>query len=135
MSDVVDMRQEEGDEGQRRFGREGEKTIIAGMLEQMVEDGRISTSGTGPTISQDVDYVQEESEEFWDNISGERLDPMSVKEARKEDMEEFRKHNVYTKVPIQECFDKTGAQPVGTRWVDTNKGDKVHPEYRSRLVA
>ena len=50
-------------------------------------------------------------------------------------MMEFTKHSVYTKVPLKECFDKTGAPPIGTRWVDINKGDRVHPEYRSRLVA
>ena len=50
-------------------------------------------------------------------------------------MIKFRKHNVYTKVPLQECWEKTGVQPVGTRWVDVNKGDKLHPEYRSMLVA
>merc|ERR1712163_70814 len=32
-------------------------------------------------------------------------------------------------------YDKTGKAPIGTRWVDVNKGDSVHPEYRSRLVA
>ena len=25
--------------------------------------------------------------------------------------------------------------PIGIRWVDINKGDHVHPEYRSRIVA
>ena len=25
--------------------------------------------------------------------------------------------------------------PIGTRWVDINKGDNVHPEYWSRIVA
>ena len=29
----------------------------------------------------------------------------------------------------------TGKKIITTRWVDTNKGDSVHPEYRSRLVA
>ena len=58
-----------------------------------------------------------------------------VREARKEEMEEFKKHEVYIKVPLQECYERTGAAPIGTRWVDINKGDKIHPEYRSRLVA
>ena len=53
-----------------------------------------------------------------------------VKEARKEEMKEVRKHDVYTKAPLQECWE-----PIGTRWVDVNKGDKVHTEIRSRLVA
>ena len=55
--------------------------------------------------------------------------------ARAEEMEEVRKHEVYVKVPLSECYDKTGAPPIGTRWVDVNKGDTIHPEYRSRLVA
>ena len=29
----------------------------------------------------------------------------------------------------------TGKKPIGTRWVDVNKGDEDNPEYRSRLVA
>ena len=30
---------------------------------------------------------------------------------------------------------KTGCKPIGTRWVDINKGDDVDPNYRSRIVA
>merc|ERR1712240_1000759 len=33
------------------------------------------------------------------------------------------------------CWNATGAPPIGTRWVDVNKGDDGNPEYRSRLVA
>ena len=50
-------------------------------------------------------------------------------------MEEVRKHNVYTIVPEEECWNVTGQKPIGTKWVDVNKGDKVNPVYRSRLVA
>ncbi len=42
---------------------------------------------------------------------------------------------VYEKVPIQECWDVTGADPISVRWVDINKGDTLCPNYRSRLVA
>ena len=49
-------------------------------------------------------------------------------------MNEFRIHGVYIKVPLQECWDATGQGPIGTKWIDINKGDKLHPEYRSRLV-
>ncbi len=59
---------------------------------------------------------------------------MVIKE-RMEEIAEFRKHNVYTKVPVQVCRDRTGKGPIGVRWVDVNKGDKQNPEYRSRLVA
>ena len=50
-------------------------------------------------------------------------------------MKEFRKHDVYSKVPIKECLEKTGRKPIGVKWVDVNKGDEGRPEYRSRLVA
>ena len=45
------------------------------------------------------------------------------------------KHQVYVNVPLKECWEKTGKDPVGTRWVDVNKGDDQKPDYRSRWVA
>ena len=38
-------------------------------------------------------------------------------------------------VPLEECWSVTGQKPIATKWVDVNKGDKVNPKYRSRLVA
>jgi hypothetical protein len=72
---------------------------------------------------------------FWDDITGEPLSWEGVVNARKEEMEEFRKHKVYKKVPIKQCWDETGKGPIGVRWIDINKGDADNPEYRSRLVA
>ena len=72
---------------------------------------------------------------FYDNLSGATLDAEMVKKARREEMAEVYKHGVYKKVPMEECYEKTGKAPIGTRWVDVNKGDSVRPEYRSRLVA
>ena len=43
--------------------------------------------------------------------------------------------NLYTKVPIQQCYERTGKAPISTRWIDINKGDQENPNYRSRLVA
>ena len=50
-------------------------------------------------------------------------------------MAEVYKYGVYKQASLAECYDRTGKAPIGTRWVDVNKGDRVHPEYRSRLVA
>ena len=33
------------------------------------------------------------------------------------------------------CIEETGKPPIGTRWVDTNKGDDRCPKVRSRIVA
>ena len=32
------------------------------------------------------------------------------------------------------CMTETGRPPIPTDWVDTNKGDSLRPNYRSRLV-
>ena len=76
-----------------------------------------------------------EARKYWDDLSGKELNPKLIRKAREEEMREFKKHNVYEKVPREECWANTGKGPSGTRWVDVNKGDDVNPEYRSRLVA
>ncbi len=50
-------------------------------------------------------------------------------------MDTYKSHGVYRKVPIADCFDKTGKRPIKVRWVIVNKGDNENPEYRARLVA
>ena len=39
------------------------------------------------------------------------------------------------KVPIEESYRETGKGPVSTKWLDTNKGDSVHLNIRSKSVA
>ena len=68
-------------------------------------------------------------------MSGEPLDPAEVRKARKEEIRYFKEMNVYKKVPLAECWAKTGRAPIGVRWVDVNKGDSKNKNYRSRLVA
>ncbi len=55
---------------------------------------------------------------IWDDISGKVLDCDLVAAARIEEREEFRKHRVYVKVPIEECLERTGKKSIGVRWVD-----------------
>ena len=57
-----------------------------------------------------------------------------VRKARQEEMQQFKDHGVYAKVPMEEAT-RTKAKLITTRWVDINKGDEVDPKYRSRLVA
>ena len=56
-------------------------------------------------------------------------------EAREEEMSFIRIYNVYVKAPVEESYRETGKGPVSTKWLDTNKGDSVHPNIRSRFVA
>ena len=71
----------------------------------------------------------------WDDVSGEALDPEEVVKARAEEIVYFNKMKVYHKVPIAQCWARTGKRPIPVRWVDINKGDKARPNHRSRLVA
>ena len=111
--------------------------ILYGLLEQMKDDGRISDGclGSVAKFEETGAEYQEQFKQYWDDITGRELDPNKVKIARQEEMAEFRKHGVYVKVPISECWDKTNKAPIGVRWVDINKGDSKSPKYRSRLVA
>ena len=72
---------------------------------------------------------------YWDDLSGKSLKADLVRQARTDELREFAKHEVYVKVPDDECLQVTGHAPIGVRWVDINKGDEGNPEYRSRLVA
>lgn len=105
---------------------------IRGFVDQLKLDGRIRDTGTGLVFA-----VEEGEQEmvFWNSVSGKPLDFEGVLMAREDEMQEFRKYRVYHKVPVQECYENTGKGPIGTKWVDINKGDKEEPDYRSRLVA
>ena len=74
-------------------------------------------------------------DEFSDDISGKPLRSDLVHEARKEEIDIFHQFPVYEKVPIEDAYYFTGKGPIGTKWVDVNKGDDEKPEYRCRFVA
>ena len=78
---------------------------------------------------------EDEGEIAYDDVSGQPLDPAQVRRARAEEIEYFKKHGVYVKVPISRCWQLTGKAPIKVRWIDINKGDSINPNYRSRLVA
>ena len=67
-------------------------------------------------------WKEYEDELYHDAISGKLMDEDMIREARKVEMETFKKRAVYEKVEVQECWE-TGKGPVGVKWVDTNKGD------------
>ena len=71
------------------------------------------------------------SELFYDELTGEVLDPAEVKASRAEEIRFIRDMPVYVEDTVDRCWELTGKRPIGTRWVDTRKGGGV----RSRLVA
>ena len=69
----------------------------------------------------------------WDDVNDKLLNPEMVTKARQEEMDYVKLKGVWEKVNIAEARAK-GYKIVGTRWIDTDKGDENHPVYRSRLV-
>ena len=72
---------------------------------------------------------------YWDDAKGGWLDPVLVRKAREEEMQYVKKHAVYEKVPMSQCWKETGKNPVKTGWADTKKGTSECSNIRSRWVA
>ena len=90
-------------------------------------------------IKQKYNIVEEDDEIemviAWGDVSGAELDLKSVRKARQEEIDYVRKMRLYDKVAIEECYRVTGHAPITVRWIDINKGDIEHPNYRSIFVA
>ena len=82
---------------------------------------------------EEEDYCSDEV--ACDDVSGATLEPKEVRGARSEEIKYVRDMGLYEKVPIEQCYNKTGKAAISTRWIDINKGDQTHPSYWSRLVA
>ena len=59
------------------------------------------------------------------------MDPHKVRAARALEVVDYKKMDVFDKVPIEECCQVTGKAPIKTKWIDHDKGSR----YRSRWVA
>ena len=64
-----------------------------------------------------MDNPRDFLKEYWDDASGNALYPEGIRKARAEEMGYVRDLQVYSKVPISECWAKTGRAPIGTRWI------------------
>ena len=51
-----------------------------------------------------------------------------VMAARKEELDYFKPMHVYDYALLSECVARTNKPPIGTRWIDTNKGDVEAPD-------
>ena len=75
-------------------------------------------------------YETDQGTRAWDDPNKCELDPQKVKVARATELEFFHKRGVYVKVKRSKVTGKI----IKLKWIDTNKGDNDHPNYRSRLV-
>ena len=80
------------------------------------------------------DYMQD-AEWALDDISGHAIDPKKVREAQAEELTFVKSMPVYVEVDIEECIERTGKQPISTKWVDVLKKVDGVATVRSRWVA
>ena len=97
---------------------------------RMQQQGRVNQTESDMTLSMEVDELRASEMAFYDDMSGKELNLVLFKAARSEEMEEFKKHTVYEKAPLNQCLEETGKQPIGVRWVDVNKGDDKVQDFR-----
>ena len=67
---------------------------------------------------------------FRDDLTGQVLDPVFVKAARKKELDFFEANCVWVKKAIVESRRKTRKPPITVSWVDVNKGDDIEPNVR-----
>ncbi len=72
--------------------------------------------------------------ETFDENAGAVLPPLLVQQASAEEIKFMLEWGVWEHAPISECWKQTGRAPIGSKWVDVNKGDAVRPLVRSRFV-
>ena len=84
----------------------------------------------------EVEAVQSQGEtKYWDSVTSQPLDTELVEAARGKELEYFASKGVWYLRRREEAYQKTGRPPITVKWIDVNKGDDEHPNYRSRLVA
>ena len=79
------------------------------------------------------EYTQHSA--YFDENTGDSLPAALVDAARREELDFMGHWRVWDVVPVAECIQRTGKKPIGSKWVDVNKGDRAKPTIRSRLVA
>ena len=100
--------------------------IVKGIRKQMDLDGIREVNAIG-AVCEEADADWDEYEECYDDVTGALLDPIKVRAARQEEMDEIHKHPVYNIRDTAEFIEVTGRRPIPTRWIDINKGDETVP--------
>ena len=98
---------------------------------QLVDDGRldsVSLYSAGPTADFPELDTREWQEDDYDQ-QGNLLDPIKVKEGKREEIEWVLKQKLFDYVHQTECVERQG-RPYSLKWLLKNKGENV----RARLV-
>ncbi len=72
--------------------------------------------------------------EIFDEITGAALPADLGRLARAATVKFMLDWGVWERALITDCWRETGRAPIGSKWVDVNKGDATNPLIRSRFV-
>ena len=119
------------------------RAVLKGISDQMRSDGLLKNGCYGVQVADDdmavleATYGPEQgySGRHRDDLTGQTLKDDLVLQARAVELAYFNAKGVWKKVPRRVARTTSGKPPISVRWVDTNKGDEINPNYRSRLVA
>ena len=103
----------------------------------MAEDFRWPTIDAVDDLCEPKDIQlqqQETAYEYWDEVTGQLLDPRLVAKAEMEELDRFKQMGVYTYVSREQALNDSEGVFVKTKWVRVNKG-VTDPRVRCRLVA
>ena len=125
------------------YPRELCRAVLRGIRNQMRADHLLKDGCYGVQAPDDDAEIERNvrgpergfSGAYRDDLTGQVLKDVLVKEARAKELAFFWSKKVWVKVPRSEAHARGGRRPVSVRWVDVNKGDDLNPNYRSRLVA
>ena len=116
--------------------------MIRGMHDQLIKDGiaEVGMVGLHAAAEEALEEVGKSpadgfSGKYTDDLTGQVLNDTLVREARAKELDYFKAKGVWQKILRSDTRKFTSRRPVTVRWVDVNKGDDLHPNYRCRLVA
>lgn len=89
-------------------------------------------------LAPEDDSVEDDMESYlpraWDEYAGTLLDGVKVNGSRGVETGFVDELEVWVFRPRAECWTETGRPPMGTRWIDHNKGDEEHGDIRPCLA-
>ena len=126
-----------------KYPRDLCRAVLKGIRNQMKRDGLLKNGCYGVQVADDEAEIERQmrgpdqgySGAYRDDLTGQVLRDDLVKVARAAELAYFNSKKVWRKVPRSTAKAVSGRAPISVRWVDVNKGDDLHPNYRSRLVA
>ena len=116
-------------DAQLEKGEINEVHVVCGMEDIKMVSPHESWEAEGPELPKEPEECEGE---FFDALTGEKLDAAEVRAGRNEEMKFIKEMPLYDAVDEEECWRNTGKGPTSTKWVDIKKGQGVRCRWVAR---